>query len=53
MKPESRALGQALLDHHLQVTKQHPPGKKSSRRSKQSATASSAAGPASLTCSLS
>jgi hypothetical protein len=28
MKPESRALGQALLDHHRLVTKQHPPGKK-------------------------
>jgi hypothetical protein len=28
MKPESRALGQALLDHHKLVTKTHPPGKK-------------------------
>jgi hypothetical protein len=28
MKPESRALGQALLDHHQLVTKKHPPGKK-------------------------
>jgi hypothetical protein len=28
MKPESRALGQALLDHHQVVTKKHPPGKK-------------------------
>jgi hypothetical protein len=27
MKPESRALGQALLDHHRLVTKTTPPGK--------------------------
>lgn len=28
MKPQSRALGQALLDHHNRMTKKHPPGEK-------------------------
>lgn len=28
MKPESRLLGQALLDHLRLVTKQHPPGRR-------------------------
>jgi hypothetical protein len=28
MRPESRALGQALLDHHRQATMKAPPGKK-------------------------